>query len=471
MTSLRSRLLRRLIVSVSLTLVLGGGSLFFFLRQRMIDQFDDALIDKARLLAGSVIIEEDGRLEMELADFHMPDLGPIAPNAYFEIRGKQRPLFRSESLAGKTLPASPVPGSAPLLWNTHTPDGRAGRAVTFSFVPPLEHPEFPAIGKPETLSLVLLRERQSLDGHVKEIGFALALLALFLLVALPVVVASVVPRALRPLDELAAAVALIDSASLSRHFDEKGLPQELQVIVRQLNLLLERLRQSFEREQQFSADIAHELRTPIAELRSLAEVGLSDPLVGQAKSALQDARDIALQMNGLVTGLLALARVQVADHVLNKVSFDLALLFRELWATQMGEVTRKSLRIEGMTDASVTVRADRLLVQSVAMNLVENAVAYSPVGGTIRVQINVGSDVSMAVSNMDESLTDAELPRVFDRLWRKDAARTDGMHSGLGLSIAKEFAARLQGTLVVQRADAKTLSFVFRFPNASEESA
>ena len=122
------------------------------------------------------------------------------------------------------------------------------------------------------------------------------------------VVQVVVWRGLRPLQDVAARAAQIDEQSLHIRFPLDGLPAELQPICLRLNASLQKLQQAFQRERRFTADAAHELRTPIAELRALANVALRGGDSGTSAVYFEDARDIAVQMERIVSNLLALAR-------------------------------------------------------------------------------------------------------------------------------------------------------------------
>jgi signal transduction histidine kinase len=257
-------------------------------------------------------------------------------------------------------------------------------------------------------------------------------------VGLPLLVVAGVRRGLRPLDQVAAQAMRIDAGSLHSRFRLEGLPAELHPIAARLNDLLERLSAAFERERRFSADVAHELRTPIAELRALAEVALLSP-GSQDRRPFEDVLAATLQMENLVTALLSLARCESGRQPVTLEPIALGEALREAWAPLAARARARKLRVD-QAPCDVVVSADRLLLSSILGNLLANAVEYAPAGGTVGWTLNEGAAVELVVSNSNDTLEAADLAHVFEPFWRKDAARADGTHGGLGLSLVAAFA-------------------------------
>jgi signal transduction histidine kinase len=303
---------------------------------------------------------------------------------------------------------------------------------------------------------VLARARSPLDAALASTSSALAVGALLLLVGVPLLVARVVRRGLRPLDELAGLASRIDARSLGRRFDAAAVPAELRPICQRLNDLLERLEASFDRERRFSSDVAHELRTPLAELRSIAEVALRYPEPATASPrSFEDVLGAALHMEALVTALLTLARCDSGRQPVSLQAVDLARLCREAWAARDGEARQRAVRVQGAAEGAVVVEADPVLLASVTSNLVANAVAHTPAGGDVAWRIERdGDQVLLVITNSNAALEPADLPHVFERFWRKDAARSGGPHTGLGLSLAEAFVRLMRGQLRLELAGA-----------------
>ena len=239
------------------------------------------------------------------------------------------------------------------------------------------------------------------------------------LLATALVVTFAVRRGLAPLDDVG---RQIESASLQTKVSTGAA--ELRPVVDRLNQLLARLDEAFQRERRVSADIAHELRTPIAELRAMAEV--------PEAASWPDALQIAKRMETLVAGLLALARHEAGHQELKREPVALAKLVDEIWQPL---ASRRSLDVK--IDVTGTWKTDPTLLRLIIANLLENAVEYST--GTIRV---AGNDTRLEISNTVNGLTPEDLPKMFERFWRKEAARTNG-HCGLGLVLARSAATAL----------------------------
>jgi signal transduction histidine kinase len=449
-TSIAGALRRRLVVGLLLALALSGTAVGLSVRRALTAQFDAALLAKAHLLAAVVKQEPSGTVVLDLDDAPMPEFERGEDPEYFQLRGPAgEVLARSRSLGAAELP-SPKAGS----WDLRLPDGRPGRAVAIDAQAHLDdEDQAPATGiPPPVVHLVVARHRRPLDQELAATWLALGAGGLLLLIGVPLLVSRAVRRGLRPLDDVARQAARIDAGSLGLRFDAR-VPDELAPICQRLNDLLERLEASFERERRFSADVAHELRTPLAELRTLAEVALryrgdrgpsAAPLPG-----FEDVLGAAVHMEALVTALLTLARCESGRQPVAIQPVDLARLCADLWPTHERAARRQGLRTRADAGGPVLVGADPVLLGSVAQNLFANAVEYTPPGGEVRWTVEEdGGGGRLVVTNSNHDLDQADLPQVFDRFWRKDLARaSSGGHGGLGLSLARAFVRLMSGSL------------------------
>ena len=284
--------------------------------------------------------------------------------------------------------------------------------------------------------LVVAADRRDLDHTLAMLAALLSGCGLLLLGATSVVVPRVLRRELAPLDALAGRAARIDADTLSVRFPTEGLPAELLPISQRLNDLLSRLERSFERERQFSGDLAHELRTPIAELRSVAELALKWPESRDA-STDRDALQIAIQMEGIVTRLLELLRSERGQLSISTEAVPLDAVLRGVWRTFADRAAARRVHVTWDVPDGAVVETSPVMLRSILANLVENAVKYTPEGSSIRIRARVEAPhFEVRVSNRVDDLTPDDLPKLFDRLWRRDPARSGAGHSGLGLSIA-----------------------------------
>jgi two-component system sensor histidine kinase QseC len=281
-----------------------------------------------------------------------------------------------------------------------------------------------------------------LDRSLRLLLSALLVVGLALVGAAALVVTRIVGRGLRPLDRLAAEAGRIDGTSLGTRFPGEGLPGELRPICSALDALLQRLDRTFERERRFTADAAHELRTPIAELRSLAEVNLRFPGDARASArAFRETVEIAGQMEGLVAALLHLARSDAGALRPARAPVELAEAVREAWRDLEETAREKRLEVSWRCDDVAEAFTDRALARAILGNLLANAVEYAPPGGSVEVRLEpVAGGVVATIGNTNDTLVADDLPHLFERFWRKDGARRPSGHAGLGLAVVEALA-------------------------------
>jgi two-component system sensor histidine kinase QseC len=208
---------------------------------------------------------------------------------------------------------------------------------------------------------------------------------------------------------------------------------------------MDRLQAAFERERRFTANAAHELATPLAELRALADNALRwrNDLEATGRFAA-DAHEIALQMQRLVEALLGLARCESGRQPVVAERIALSEMLGEIRAGLAPRLAARQLAMTWDTPDGLVLESDRAMCHSIFSNLLDNAVEHTPVGGQIISRLeSAPTGFVFTLANTNPGLTPADLPHLFEPLWRKDTARTDRLHSGLGLALAKALAERL----------------------------
>jgi len=446
----------------------GAAALYLAMRAGLVAEFDRALEAQARALA-ALTSEEDGRYEMDFDATLMPSFSKGAHPDSFQLWLPDGTPWQSRPAAeGGRLPQLAGALDRPQFANLTLPDGRPGRAVGLRFVPPAEDaPEAGAQPRP-ALALVVARHRAELDDRLRLLATTLLLVGGGTAAAAACVVPFLVGRGLRPLSSLAARTAAIDASALGVRFDTSLLPAELLPIATRLNELLERLQASFDRERRFSADVAHELRTPIAELRSVAEVALKWPDDPPATSrALHDALEIALQMEAITASLLALARCEAGLQEVARTPVSVAEQVEASWRPLAEKAGQKGLTVSFHVPEQARCAADPSLLQLVLTNLMTNAVEYAPREGAIECRAEVmDGHCLLTVSNTVRDLTPSDIPQLFERFWRKDAARTSGAGSGLGLALALAYARAMRMEIKAEWHGPDTLAIQLRAARA-----
>ena len=258
---------------------------------------------------------------------------------------------------------------------------------------------------------------------------------------------------MRPIEGISRTAERIRATTLHERISTAGLPQELRGLAETFNSMLDRLEQSFAHISQFSDDVAHELRTPINNLRGEIEVAL-----GKARSA-EEYRDVlgscfeeCTRIARLIRTLLFLARSDTAADALQRerlaVGEELATVgaFYEAAAGEGGVQLR--------TESAPGLRAelDRTLFQQAIGNLISNAVAHTPTGGSVELAATArGQDVVITVTDSGCGIAPQHLPHVFERFYRIEQSRTGSQqNAGLGLAVVKSIVSRHGGRVEIE---------------------
>lgn len=480
MRSIQRTLTTQLLLSVGLLACVTAGGLYVHLRSVLRHDFDGEVMEEVREIGG-LVRREDCALEFDFSERAMPEYGRDAPDPrLFQIWDARGGVFARSPSLGKSGDLTPIRDAAAALpsetpFDVVLPDGRAGRAVKL-IVPPVEEAEGGgdhrdrqregpgAADRPSAIAsaadgaamtIVFAGGRRSIDELLRDLAVSFIVLVAALIGGAVVVVLSFVRAGLRPLVSVGEQAAQIDAASLDYRFQHDPLPAELRPITLRLNDLLARLGQAFHRERSFTANVAHELRTPITELRALAEVALKWPEISTARppegdgnpsadgsgsnAAMKEVLEIACQMERTVHALLTLLRAQVARQPVKTEAIALDVLIEEMWCPLRAAAEARRLTCDFHISAGQTVWSDRTLLSSILYNLFANTVRYCTEGGRIICTLESGAngEHKLVVGNSNASLVPADLPRLTEPFWRKDAARTSAAQSGLGLAIVE----------------------------------
>ncbi|SHM68365.1 heavy metal sensor signal transduction histidine kinase [Duganella sacchari] len=246
-------------------------------------------------------------------------------------------------------------------------------------------------------------------------------------------------RGLQPVSRLAAIIAELSAAHLHRRVADDDWPRELRPLAANFDQLLVRLDESFARISRFSADIAHELRTPLHILQGEAEMALSkDRSNEQYRDCIASATEEYERLTRMVDALLFLARTEQPDSLPNKQTLDLEQEIAAVCAFYQALADEQDTTL--IAGGVGTVLADSALLRRALGNLIINALRHTPSGGSIVVDVAKTPDhgVDIVVSDTGEGIAPEDLPHVFDRFYRADSARLrQGTGTGLGLAIVR----------------------------------
>jgi two-component system heavy metal sensor histidine kinase CusS len=274
-------------------------------------------------------------------------------------------------------------------------------------------------------------------------------------------------RGLRPLHRFSVAIRSISPARLNERIPVASLPQDLAVVGESFNAMLTRLEDAFARLRRFSADIAHELRTPMNNLRGETEVALGRARTpDEYREVLASSLEECQKLTRLIDTLLFLARAESPEQHLDREAVILGAeleIVSHFYAPMADEA---GIHLSVAAGEPATVRGDRTLLQRAIGNLVENALAHTPSGGRIVLSMaRCGDQVDVAVADSGQGIPSAHLPYVFDRFHRVDQARSNaGGHVGLGLAIVQSIAVLHGGTARIDSVVASGTTVTIRLP-------
>ena len=278
--------------------------------------------------------------------------------------------------------------------------------------------------------------------------------------------------ALRPLRDIAASAGRVTVNRLNTRITVARVPSELEALVNALNAMLERVDRGFQHLSRFTADLAHDMRTPLSNMRGAAEVALARPRsADEYESVLASNLEECDRLSRMIENVLFLARAEHPQFVKHMREFD---------AGQ--ELTRIAEYFEGIADdadvrlqvtGAATLTADLELFRRAVSNLLANAIRYTPRGGEIALDAHASADaVRVTVSNQGQPIAPEHLERIFDRFYRIDPSRSSLPSSGLsqastgstglGLAIVRTIM-ELHGGTVHAESDAQSTCFVLTF--------
>ncbi|HET6142354.1 MAG TPA: ATP-binding protein [Candidatus Acidoferrales bacterium] len=275
-------------------------------------------------------------------------------------------------------------------------------------------------------------------------------------------------RALAPVDQITKTARTVSAQNLSSRLIVPNTGDELQRLSETLNGMLDRLEGSFRKITQFTADASHELRTPVAVMRTRAELSLR-----KARSA-DEYRDVISEVlaelektSSLIEQLMFLARADSGSETLNFTNTNVTEVLRE--ACHQGSALAEAKQIgfqEQIAQDSMWVRGDAGSLRRLFLILIDNAVKYTPANGQVEVSLQRNDGYAIAqVKDTGIGIAESDLPNVFERFYRADKARTRELGGvGLGLSIGRWITEVHAGTIEVQSAPGRGSVFQIRLP-------
>jgi len=269
----------------------------------------------------------------------------------------------------------------------------------------------------------------------------------------PLVGYQITRHGIRPVEEMATTARHISSTNLRERILPEGYPSELASLADTFNKMLDRLEESFERISRFSADIAHDLRTPVNNIRGEAEVALARArTIDEYPDVLGSCLEEAVRLSDLIGDLLFLARAESPLAHLHRERVDVTQLLGGVREYYEASATDAGISLTATAaDEPVIAELDRALIQRAVSNLVSNAVAHTPAGGLVTLGTKAEvTTIRIEVSDTGIGIPAEALPRVFDRFFRVDTSRSQASGgTGLGLAIVQSIMALHRGSVEI----------------------
>ena len=430
-SNVRSRLTLWYAVVLATLLVAYGAASLFFLFLSMREQVDHNLLEDMETVEGQTATEPDGSLTLRL---HHGEEGDPGLHRFVEIWSAEgKLLYRTPQLLGQALGGPPSRKEtrediAPV--SERLPNGLRVRLAS----------------SPHHLdnSIVILRVAHNEQAMWRE----LREFAIVLLIGLPLGVLlagfggyALARKALAPIDAMTRETQKISAQDLGARLSVQNREDELGRLGAVLNAMLGRLQAAFDQLRRFTSDASHELRTPLTAIRSVGEVALQDQRSpAEYRDVIGSMLEEVDRLTRLSESLLALSRADAGHVHIQREEIPLLRLAEEARSVVdvLAEEKRQHIDIEG--DASLVVSVDRLILRQAVVNLLDNAIKYSPTESRILVRVQSGGDKQVFLDVIDQGpgIPLEHQSYVFDRFYRVDRARTrEWGGAGLGLSITR----------------------------------
>lgn len=459
-SNVRSRLTVWYVGVLAALLIAYGIGPLFFLYLNMREQIDHNLLEDVETVEGQIATEPDGSLALRL---HHGDEGDPGLDRFVEIWSPEgRVLYRTPQLEGQALEGPPSPEEAkkdvaPV--SERLPSGLRVRVASS-----------PHHLADRTVILRVAHNEEKMWRELREF-------ATVLLIGLPLGVLlagfggyALARKALAPIDVMTRETQKISAEDLGARLPIKNREDELGRLGVVLNDMLARLQDAFEQLRRFTADASHELRTPLTAIRSVGEVALQEPKgPAEYRDVIGSMLEEVDRLTRLVESLLVLSRADAGHVQLHRGETSLLSVAEEATSTLevLAEEKRQKIDVEG--DADLVVSADRLILRQAIVNLLDNAIKYSPADNSILLRVYRGEGKTAILDVIDQGpgIPVEHQPYVFDRFYRVDKARTrERGGTGLGLSITRWAVEAHGGKIALTSEEGRGTTFRVSLPEA-----
>ena len=448
-----------LLFTVAAAIVLGAalGGLYWLVVRHAFTEDNEVFADRIRLLRIE-LHDQDGLATV--AQESKGALSAESPAYWLRILDRSSRIEAETPRMNKYLPTEVFP--APNESSFITPrDFRSGDRM-FSLV------TIPEIINNQPYIIQIAQDRSNDEQFRRTFGMLLLVTLAIGTVAFAVIAITVARRGLRPLREMTWRMGRVGPAQLHERVTDVGWPREIQPLAIAFDDMLARLHGSFTRLSQFSADLAHELRTPVANMLGEAQVALTRARGAEEyREIIESSVTECERLASIVDNLLFLARSEAADDQIQRRVFDGAAALAKI--AGFYEPIAEEQQVKITCQASGEIYADPMLFERALNNVVENALRYTPAGGAVSISMNsAAAGTEITVADTGCGMAPEHLPHVFDRFYRADSSRSS-KGTGLGLAIVKSIVHLHGGTVTAhsEKGRGTTVTLVFPYRPAT----
>ncbi len=440
---------------MAVVLLLGGTFLHQRVGRLLNEEFNLLLKDRLEFYKGNTSITGVGgqvSLSMENVDLtedkwqQLSQKNPDLVQAWFFPSGRDT-VQRSPALRGRAM-ERPAIMAGEILFKDFTWEGKQARLLTTTFSP-LQKNGAP----PTTVQILVARNYLSVQKTMGRVRLALWVIGGALLGFSSLLVSWLIQRGLQPVKILERQIERVPLVGQEDRFTLPGAPSEMQPVITRLNALMDRVGAAIEHERQFASNAAHELRNPLAGIRSTVEAALNRTRTAEEyEIALECILTIQQGMQRLVDNLLLLARLESghthSDFV--SVPFDLLRTLKRAYGDHMDLAAEKGLKTTwDLTDPGAPLPLTGSLMEITVRNMISNAIHYTPPKGQIKIKAAAtATHCTVSVENTVQGLDPADMEKTFAPFWRGDPnASGHRGNAGIGLALCRRIAETMKGTM------------------------
>ncbi|ATC85102.1 sensor histidine kinase [Pseudoalteromonas arctica] len=433
------------------------------------DQFNQSLTNKANYL--KTLVEDDNNVvEFDFAGEFMSEYEAADATEFYQLWHGRDVFERSDSLElyeNANLPFLEMPINESKIIDYELPNGRDGRALISHFVAQKDdrNPTHSAVFN--TMTLAIAAPTAELNKVLIIIDVVFILTCVLGVFGVRYLVTRIVNKGLHPLHNLNDQIKLLDITGVAQTIESDFKVEEIEPIRNELNKFITVNQQLYSNEKRLTSDIAHELKTPIAELISLSEVAIRYPDDKRISDTYtSDVLNISQRMKTIVSNLLLLQRSSSSTMQLNAQNIILNNLVNQI----IDELTFKhptiKTRLNNEISDELTLNADEFSLNTILCNLIDNALFYGLPEAPIKLTaVNNSTNMSISVSNkVNKPLSSEQLTAIFDPLYQLDSSRTNNQRHGLGLSIVQSLCNLNGFTITASNTENNTLTFILTLP-------